>query len=81
MTARWSFRGNPHPSEASAPPVVYAASHRIIAKLTSCTRETVMKAFVLACVAAIVIAAAGVVVLNGLQEPVQQAFSTSAVRL
>jgi hypothetical protein len=44
-------------------------------------REIAMKAFVLACAAAIVIASAGVVVLDGLQEPVQQAFSTSAVRL
>jgi hypothetical protein len=40
-----------------------------------------MKAFVLACAAAIVIAAAAVVFLNGLQEPVQQAFSTTGVRL
>jgi hypothetical protein len=40
-----------------------------------------MKAFWLACVAAIVIAAAAVVVLNQLQEPVQQAFATNAVRL
>jgi hypothetical protein len=40
-----------------------------------------MKAFVLACAAAILIAAVAVVVLNELQEPVQQAFSTSGVRL
>jgi hypothetical protein len=40
-----------------------------------------MKSFLLACVAAIVIAAAAVVVLNRLQEPVQQAFATTAVRL
>jgi hypothetical protein len=40
-----------------------------------------MKAFVLACAAAIVLAAMAVVVLNRVQEPVQQAFSTSAVRL
>jgi len=40
-----------------------------------------MKAFLLACAAAVVIAAAAVVVLNHLQEPVQQAFATSAVRL
>jgi hypothetical protein len=40
-----------------------------------------MKAFLLACVAALVIAAVGVVVLNRIQEPVQQAFATSAVRL
>ena len=44
-------------------------------------RGIVMKAFVLACAAAIIIAAVAVVVLNGLQEPVQQAFSTSGVRL
>lgn len=40
-----------------------------------------MKAFVLACAAAILLAAAAVLVLNGVQEPVQQAFSTSGVRL
>jgi hypothetical protein len=40
-----------------------------------------MKAFLLACAAAIVIAAIGVVVLDRIQEPVQQAFATSAVRL
>jgi hypothetical protein len=40
-----------------------------------------MKAFLLACAAAIVIAAAGIVVLNHFQEPVQQAFATSAARL
>jgi hypothetical protein len=40
-----------------------------------------MKAFLLACLAAIVIAAAAVVVLNRIQEPVQEAFATSAVRL
>jgi hypothetical protein len=40
-----------------------------------------MKAFLLACVAAILIAAAAVVVLNQVQESVQQAFATSAVRL
>jgi hypothetical protein len=40
-----------------------------------------MKAFVLACVAIIVIAVASVFVLDQVQEPAQQAFSTSAVRL
>lgn len=40
-----------------------------------------MKAFLLACVAALVIAAAAVVVLNRAQEPVEQAFSTTGVRL
>jgi hypothetical protein len=40
-----------------------------------------MKAFLLACVAAIVIAAAAAFVLDRVQEPVQQAFATSAVRL
>jgi hypothetical protein len=43
--------------------------------------EVMMKAFLLACVAAILIATAAVVVLNQVQEPVQQAFATSAVRL
>jgi hypothetical protein len=40
-----------------------------------------MKSFLLACVAAIVIAAAAVVGLNSFQKPAQQAFATSAVRL
>jgi hypothetical protein len=40
-----------------------------------------MKAFLLACAAAIVIAAVGFVVLNQVQEPVQQAFATTGVRL
>ncbi|WP_277996497.1 hypothetical protein [Bradyrhizobium sp. STM 3843] len=40
-----------------------------------------MKAFLLACIAAIIIAAAAVVVLNRVQEPVQEAFATTAVRL
>jgi hypothetical protein len=40
-----------------------------------------MRAFILACVAAIVIAALGAVVLNFLQEPVSVAFTTSSVRL
>ena len=40
-----------------------------------------MKAFFLACIAAVVIAIIGVVVLNRIQEPADRAFSTSAVRL
>ena len=40
-----------------------------------------MKSFVVACVAAIVIAVVGGVVLNGMNEPVDEAFSTSSVRL
>jgi hypothetical protein len=40
-----------------------------------------MKSFVLACVTAIVIAAIGGVVLNGMQKPADQAFSTGGVRL
>jgi hypothetical protein len=40
-----------------------------------------MKAFILACVAAIIIAVIGGVALNSVQEPVDQAFTTSAVRL
>lgn len=40
-----------------------------------------MKAFIIACVAAVVIAAICGVVLNSIQEPADQAFSTSAVRL
>jgi hypothetical protein len=40
-----------------------------------------MKAFVIACVAAVVIAVIGGVVLNSMQENVEQAFSTTSVRL
>jgi len=40
-----------------------------------------MKAFVIACVAAVIIAVVGGLVLNSVQEPVDKAFSTGAVRL
>ena len=40
-----------------------------------------MKTFVVACVAAIVVAIVGWVVLDGMQEPVQKAFATQNVRL
>ena len=40
-----------------------------------------MKAFLLACVASIFVAALAVGVLDRVQEPVQQAFATSGVRL
>ena len=41
-----------------------------------------MKTFIIACVAAIIIAVIGGVVLNGMQEPVDKAFtSESGVRL
>jgi len=40
-----------------------------------------MKTFVVACVAAIVVAVIGAVGLNSIQEPVDKAFTTSAVRL
>jgi hypothetical protein len=40
-----------------------------------------MKSFVLACVAAIVVAGVGAAVLDRVQEPVAQAFATTGVRL
>lgn len=40
-----------------------------------------MKSFIIACVVAAVIAIIGVYVLDGLQEPVAQAFSTQYVRV
>ncbi len=40
-----------------------------------------MKTFIIACVAAIIIAVIGGVVLSGIQEPVDKAFSTTGVRL
>ncbi|MGE0279275.1 MAG: hypothetical protein AB7P20_01500 [Rhizobiaceae bacterium] len=40
-----------------------------------------MNAFLSACAAAVVIAVIGVFVLNGMQEPVDAAYTTNAVRL
>jgi len=40
-----------------------------------------MKIFLLACIAAVIVAAVAVGILNRVQEPVEQAFATSAVRL
>ena len=40
-----------------------------------------MKTFIVACVAAIVLAVIGGVVLNSIQEPVDKAFTTTGVRL
>jgi hypothetical protein len=40
-----------------------------------------MKTFIVACLAAIVISVIGAVVLNGMQESVEKAFATSAVRV
>jgi hypothetical protein len=40
-----------------------------------------MKTFVVACVAAAVIAIGAVVVLNGIQKPVETAYTTSGVRI
>ena len=43
--------------------------------------SVIMKAFLLACVSAVIIAIIGAVVLNGIQDSADQAFTTSAVRL
>jgi len=40
-----------------------------------------MKAFVVACLAAVVIAAIGVIALNSVQQPVDKAFTTPYARL
>ena len=40
-----------------------------------------MPTFIIACIVAAVLAVCAVVVLNGIQEPVNVAFTTSAVRL
>ena len=40
-----------------------------------------MKVFIVACIAAAVIAIGGVAVLNGIQKPVDVAFTTSGVRI
>ncbi len=40
-----------------------------------------MRSFVVACIAAVLIAALGALVLNAFQEPVSVAFATQSVRL
>jgi hypothetical protein len=40
-----------------------------------------MKAFIVACVAAAVIAACGIAALNSIQKPVDVAFTTTGVRI
>jgi hypothetical protein len=40
-----------------------------------------MQAFIAACVAAVVLAVIGVVILNHMQEPADQAFATSYARV
>ncbi len=40
-----------------------------------------MKAFIVACAAAVIIAVIGAVVLNSVQEPVDKVFTTASVRL
>jgi hypothetical protein len=44
-------------------------------------RDTFMRTFLVACLAAAVIAICSVVVLNKFQKPVDTAFATSAVRI
>jgi hypothetical protein len=46
-----------------------------------CRRERAMKAFIGACIAAAVLAVIGVVVLNHVQEPADQAFATPYARV
>ena len=40
-----------------------------------------MRSFLLACAIAIIVAVSGALLLNNIQEPVAEAFSTTAVRL
>ena len=40
-----------------------------------------MRSFIIACVAAVIVATIGAIALNSVQEPVSVAFSTEAVRL
>jgi hypothetical protein len=44
-------------------------------------REGAMRIFVTACIAAIVLAVVGAIVLDHVQEPASEAFSTASVRL
>jgi hypothetical protein len=48
---------------------------------TDGVRESLMRTFIVACIAAAVIAVCAVLVLNRIQEPVSVAFTTSAVRI
>jgi len=50
-------------------------------RLFQLVEVNVMKAFLLACIAAAIVAALAVGILNRVQQPVEQAFATSAVRL
>jgi hypothetical protein len=45
------------------------------------TQRPTMRAFIVACVVAVVLAVAGYYYLSSIQEPVSKAFSTDAVRL
>jgi hypothetical protein len=44
-------------------------------------KEAAVRIFVTACIAAIVLAVVGAIVLDHLQEPASEAFSTASVRL
>jgi len=67
---------------------VAAGVHLILPNpILGCTRwsdvrwEIEMRSFICACVAAVVIAVVGAVVLNVYQEPVKEAFATESVRI
>lgn len=59
----------------------FCATCYVIQVASRSEKEAGMKAFVLGCVAAMVMAIAAMVILNRVQEPVAQAFATTGVRL
>lgn len=65
----------PEDNVCSQPDILYDHSRALFAW------RIAMKAFMLACVATIAIAAVAVPVLNSVQQPVAQAFATTGVRL
>jgi hypothetical protein len=58
-----------------------AFHHYIEWNVDGCREEEIMRAFLAACVTALVLAIAGYYALGAIQEPVSEAFSTSAVRI
>ena len=48
---------------------------------TTTSRDPTVRAFIVACLIAVVLAVAGYYVLSSIQQPVSQAFSSNAVRL
>jgi hypothetical protein len=61
--------------------VLYFVGSDIISLVMILSRRMGMRSFVIACIAAVVIASIGAISLNFVQEPVNVAFATESVRL